>query len=49
MYGMIPHHSMAIHMSKKLLNNQAPKLTEFVKNIISSQEKEIDYMKQLTF
>ena len=47
--GMIPHHSMAIHMSKKLLNNQDPKLTKFVKNIISSQEKEIDYMKQLTF
>lgn len=45
--GMIPHHSMAIHMSKKLLVNQSPKLTEFVKEIISTQEKEIDYMKQL--
>jgi hypothetical protein len=38
--GMIPHHSMAVHMSKKLLektNNISPLL----KNIIKEQEKEI--------
>lgn len=34
--GMIPHHSMAVHMSKKLLNK---------KNINDTQEKEIEYMK----
>ena len=42
--GMIPHHSMAVHMSKKLLekkNNIAP----FVKNIIKTQEDEIYYLK----
>ena len=38
--GMIPHHSMAVHMSKKLLekdNNISPLL----QNIIKEQEKEI--------
>ena len=43
--GMIPHHSMAVHMSKKLLeknNNISP----FVKNIIQTQEKEISFLKQ---
>jgi hypothetical protein len=45
--GMIPHHSMAIHMSKQLLKNQSPKFTELAKNIIQSQENEIKYMKQL--
>lgn len=42
--GMIPHHSMAVHMSKKLLekeNNIAP----FVENIIKTQEDEIYYLK----
>lgn len=43
--GMIPHHSMAIHMSKKLLQREPPLLHDFVKNIISSQENEITYMK----
>lgn len=43
--GMIPHHSMAIHMSKKLNAHQPPLLKEFVSNIITTQEKEIDYMK----
>lgn len=43
--GMIPHHSMAILMSKKLLQNQEPLLNKFVSNIITSQEKEIGYMK----
>jgi hypothetical protein len=43
--GMIPHHSMAIHMSKKLLekrNNVAPML----KNIIATQEREILIFKE---
>ena len=42
--GMIPHHSMAVHMSKKLLekNNNIP---DFLKNVITSQESEIQFMK----
>jgi hypothetical protein len=46
--GMIPHHSMAIHMTKKLLqNNQniGKDKISFLKNIISTQEKEIKQMK----
>ena len=42
--GMIPHHSMAVHMSKKLLekeNNIAP----FVKDVIKTQENEILILK----
>ena len=42
---MIPHHSMAIHMSKKLLeknNNIKP----FLQDIISTQENEIDFLKK---
>jgi uncharacterized protein (DUF305 family) len=42
--GMIPHHSMAVHMSKKLLekrNNIQP----FLENIIKTQEKEIQFLK----
>ena len=42
--GMIPHHSMAVHMSKRLLekkNNIPP----FLHHIIDSQEKEILFMK----
>lgn len=43
--GMIPHHSMAVHMSKKLLekNNNIP---DFLKNVINSQESEIQFMKK---
>jgi hypothetical protein len=43
--GMIPHHSMAIHMSKKLLeknNNIQP----FLENIINTQQDEILFMKK---
>jgi hypothetical protein len=43
--GMIPHHSMAIHMSKKLLkkkNNISP----FLKNLIKTQENEIKMLKK---
>ena len=46
--GMIPHHSMAIHMSKKLLeknNNISP----FLENIIKTQEKEIIILQLWTF
>ena len=45
--GMIPHHSMAIHMSKKLLNKQNT-IQPFLQNIIENQENEIVYMKQLS-
>ena len=43
--GMIPHHSMAIHMSKKLLdkpNNIKP----FLEKVIKTQESEILFMKR---
>ena len=43
--GMIPHHSMAILMSKKLIQHQPQQLHDFVSNIITTQEKEIEYMK----
>ena len=43
--GMIPHHSMAILMSKKLIQNQSPYIKDFVSNIITLQEKEIEFMK----
>ena len=44
--GMIPHHSMAIHMSKRLREKGTP-LREFADGIIATQEKEIAFMKQL--
>jgi len=43
--GMIPHHSMAIHMSKKLLEKEN-KITPFLKNIINVQENEIVFLKK---
>ena len=45
-YGMIPHHSMAIHMSKKLLEKKPPN-EKFLLNLIVTQETEIDYLKKL--
>lgn len=40
--GMIPHHSMAIHMSKKLLQkNTNVKIKKLLNQIIDTQEKEI--------
>lgn len=42
--GMIPHHSMAIHMSKRLREKGTP-LREFVDEIITTQENEIAFMK----
>uniref|UniRef100_A0A6C0IH98 DUF305 domain-containing protein n=1 Tax=viral metagenome TaxID=1070528 RepID=A0A6C0IH98_9ZZZZ len=43
--GMIPHHSMAIHMSKKLLEKKN-NIQDFLKNIIRTQETEITFMKR---
>lgn len=43
--GMIPHHSMAIHMSKKLLDKKN-NIQSFLKNIINTQEEEIAFMKK---
>ena len=43
--GMIPHHSMAVHMSKKLLEKEN-NITPFVENIIKTQEKEISILKK---
>jgi hypothetical protein len=46
--GMIPHHSMAVHMSKRLLEKEPSEtMKQFAKQIIQQQEKEIRYMKQL--
>lgn len=42
--GMIPHHSMAIHMSKKLLEKNN-KIQPLLNNIIKNQEDEIVFMK----
>jgi hypothetical protein len=43
--GMIPHHSMAVHMSKQLVNKET-KFKDFAKGIIHQQEKEIEFMKR---
>ncbi len=46
--GMIPHHSMAIHMSKKLLEKGGSKtLPNLPQQIIDSQIKEIVEMKRV--
>jgi hypothetical protein len=44
--GMIPHHSMALHMSKKLLTT-TPGIEPFLINLIHTQEKEIEYLKAI--
>jgi len=41
--GMIPHHSMAIHMSKKLLEKEN-RINDFLRNLIKTQEKEISIL-----
>lgn len=46
--AMIPHHSMAIHMSKKLLAKEN-NISEFIQNIIQTQEKEISILKNDSF
>ena len=43
--GMIPHHSMAVHMSKKLLEKEN-NISRFVKDIIKNQENEIIILKK---
>jgi hypothetical protein len=49
--GMIPHHSMAILMSKKLIeknnNNFTPIVKKFINNIINTQYNEIKFMKTI--
>lgn len=45
--GMIPHHSMAVHMSKKLLEKPNT-VSDLLQAILTSQEKEIQYMKLRT-
>jgi hypothetical protein len=43
--GMVPHHSMAILMSKRL--QQKPNsISQFLEDIIQTQSKEIEFMKQ---
>ena len=47
--GMIPHHSMAVLMSKRLLEKNLPlepEIKQLATNIISSQESEINLMKK---
>lgn len=43
--GMIPHHSMAVLMSKKLLE-QKNNIRPFLENLIKTQESEIIFMKK---
>ena len=48
--GMIPHHSMAIFMSKKLKEtNDDIDLNNFLNGIITTQENEIKLMKSMNF
>ena len=42
---MMPNHSMAIHMSKKLLEKEN-NIQNFLQNIIDNQENEIIFMKK---
>lgn len=44
--GMIPHHSMAIHISNKLLEKREHNLDMFLKKIINTQENEIIFLKK---
>jgi hypothetical protein len=43
--GMIPHHSMAVHMSKQLLEKENT-MSPFLQHIIKSQEDEILFLKK---
>jgi uncharacterized protein (DUF305 family) len=42
---MIPHHSMAIHMSKKLLEKKNS-ISPFIQTIIKTQQDELLYLKK---
>ena len=44
--GMIPHHSMAVHMSKRLLEKPNT-INTFLQKIINGQTEEIQFMKRL--
>jgi len=44
--GMIPHHSMAVHMSKRLLEKPNT-INTFLQKIITTQTEEIQFMKRL--
>ena len=44
--GMIPHHSMAVHMSKRLLEKQNT-INTFLQKIITAQNEDIEFMKRL--
>jgi uncharacterized protein (DUF305 family) len=45
---MIEHHSMALLTSEEILQkNPSPRVKKLAENIISTQEKEIEYMDQL--
>ena len=53
--GMIPHHSMAVHMSKKLIEKEKQKekqkenkttIRPFLQNLIKTQENEILILKK---
>jgi hypothetical protein len=46
--GMIPHHSMAVLMSKRLLEKRSSNtIKPFLDNLITTQDQEITYMKSL--
>ena len=46
--GMIPHHSMALHASKHILEHtNNPHIKELAENIIRTQKNEIELMKKL--
>jgi len=46
--GMIPHHSMAITMSRKIKDKtNNPKIKKLAEDIITAQEQEIKYMNEL--
>lgn len=44
--GMIPHHSMAVHMSQRLLEKQNT-INTFLQKIINGQNEEIEFMKRI--
>jgi hypothetical protein len=46
--GMIPHHSTAIHMSRKLLEKEN-NIPQFLQSIIENQENEILFLKNGNF
>jgi Domain of unknown function (DUF305) len=46
--GMIPHHSMAVHMSNRLMKRtRNPELASLISNVVQTQEAEITMLKQI--